>query len=155
MTKSAAGKRRARSPARIELLRVENYRALRNVELSDITPLTTRRGRNGSGKSPVFDVFNFLSACFQSGLRDAWDRRGRAKELRTRGQDGHVTIELKYRETANTPVITYRLAINEERKGPVVGEEWLQWKRGARGRPFRFLDYKRAQVSATSGAKPP
>ena len=154
MTKSAAGKRRAPSPARIELLRVENYRALRNVELSDITPLTTLLGPNGSGKSTVFDVFNFLSECFQSGLRHAWDRRGREKELRTRGQDGPVTIELKYRETANTPVITYRLAINEERKGPVVEEEWLQWKRGARGRPFRFLDYKRGQGSATSGDEP-
>jgi len=65
-----------------------------------------------------------------------------------------VTIELKYRETANTPVITYRLAINEERKCPVVEEEWLQWKRGARGRPFRFLDYKRGQGSATSGDEP-
>src|SRR5260370_25279534 len=80
MTKSAAGKRRAPSPARIELLRVENYRALRNVELSDITPLTTLLGPNGSGKSTVFDVFNFLSECFQSRLRHAWDRRGHDTE---------------------------------------------------------------------------
>jgi len=154
MTRSASPRQRPSGPARIELLRVENYRALRRIELSNITPLTTLLGPNGSGKSTVFDVFNFLSECFQFGLRHAWDRRGRAKELRTRGQDGPVKIELKYRETPNAPVITYHLAINEERKGPVVEEEWLQWKRGAHGRPFKFLDYKRGQGSATSGDEP-
>jgi len=56
-------------PARIEYLRIENYRALCSVELKGITPLTVLLGPNGSGKSTVFDVFNFLSECFQFGLR--------------------------------------------------------------------------------------
>jgi predicted ATPase len=128
--------------ARIEYLRIENYRALKNVELKQITPLTVLLGPNGSGKSTVFDVFNFLSECFQHGLRHAWDRRGRAKELKSRGQDGPVVIELKYRERPKSPLITYHLAINETAKGPVVAEEWLQWRRAERGKPFRFLDYK-------------
>ena len=85
----------AGEPARIEYLRVANYRALRAIEFKDITPLTVLLGPNGSGKSTVFDVFNFLSECFQLGLRSAWDRRGRAKELRTRGQQGPISIELK------------------------------------------------------------
>jgi predicted ATPase len=88
----------ARSPARIEYLRMENYRALKSVELKQVTPLTVLLGPNGSGKSTLFDVFSFLSECFQFGLRHAWDRRGRARELRTRGQNGPVVIELKYRE---------------------------------------------------------
>src|SRR5271157_6577758 len=88
----------SRDPPRIEYLRVENYRALRSLEFKDISPLTILLGPNGSGKSTVFDVFNFLSECFQFGLRHAWDRRGRAKELKTRGQTGPVMIELKYRE---------------------------------------------------------
>lgn len=41
---------------RIESLKVENYRALRRVELGDLTPLTVLLGPNGSGKSTVFDV---------------------------------------------------------------------------------------------------
>ena len=53
-------------PARIEQLRVQNYRALRAIELKDITPLTVLLGPNGSGKSTVFDVFDFLSECFSS-----------------------------------------------------------------------------------------
>lgn len=142
-------------PARIEYLRVENYRALKVIELKDIKPLTVLLGPNGSGKSTIFDVFNFLSECFQSGLRQAWDRRGRAKELRTRGQTGPIVFELKYREQPDLPLITYRLAIDEE-KGimPVVVEEWLQWRRKERGRPFRFLEYKKGQGQAVSGDMP-
>lgn len=144
----------ARSPARIEYLRVENYRALKNVELKQVTPLTVLLGPNGSGKSTLFDVFSFLSECFQFGLRHAWDRRGRAKELKTREQSGPVVIELKYRENPGLPLITYHLAINEGSKGPVVVEEWLQWKRGSYGKPFRFLEYREGQGRAISGDMP-
>ncbi|EPX62150.1 hypothetical protein D187_010054 [Cystobacter fuscus DSM 2262] len=145
---------RSSGPPRIEYLRVENYRALKAVEFKDVTPLTALLGPNGSGKSTVFDVFNFLSECFQFGLRHAWDRRGRARELKTRGQDGPVVIEIKYRERPGLPIITYHLALDEGSKGPFVVEEWLQWKRGSYGAPFRFLDYKNGQGYAISGELP-
>jgi predicted ATPase len=60
-----------RQSARITELRVENFRALRKIHLKNITPLTVLLGPNGSGKSTVFDVFAFLSECFESGLRRA------------------------------------------------------------------------------------
>jgi predicted ATPase len=142
------------SPPRIEYLRVENFRALRAVEFQNLTPLTALLGPNGSGKSTIFDVFAFLSECFQNGLRKAWDRRGRAKELMTRGANGPLLIELKYREAPRTPLITYHLAIQEERGAPVVAEEWLQWKRGSHGKPFRFLEYRRGVGRAVSGEMP-
>ncbi|HTT84683.1 MAG TPA: AAA family ATPase [Rhizomicrobium sp.] len=145
--------RDAKRLARIEYLRVENFRVLRNVELKDITPLTVLLGPNGSGKSTVFDVFAFLSECFDSGLRRAWDRRGRAKELKTRGSDGPLVIEIKYRETGY-PLITYHLAIDERQGTPIVFEEWLHWKRGSYGRPFRFLDYREGNGYAASGELP-
>lgn len=139
--------------ARIEYLRVKNYRALHDVELKDLTPLTVLLGPNGSGKSTVFDVFAFLSECFESGLRRAWDRRGRAKELKTRGSDGPLVIEIKYREPSKSP-ISYHLAIDERRGVPVVTEEWMQWTRGRKGKPFRFLEYREGQGRATSGEFP-
>lgn len=139
---------------RIESLRVENYRALRRVEFDKLTPMTVLLGPNGSGKSTVFDVFNFLSECFQFGLRHAWDRRGRGKELKTRGSSGPIVFDLKYREHRDMPVITYHLAIDEGNKGPEVVEEWLQWRRGTRGRPFRFLEFARGEGSAVSGEMP-
>ena len=140
--------------SRIESLRVENYRALRKVELNNLTPMTVLLGPNGSGKSTVFDVFNFLSECFQFGLRHAWDRRGRGRELKTRGATGPIVFELKYRESPGTPVITYHLAIDEGNKGPEVIEEWLQWRRGKSGQPFRFLEFKRGVGKAASGDAP-
>lgn len=139
---------------RIESLRVENYRALRKVELDNLTPMTVLLGPNGSGKSTIFDVFNFLSECFQFGLRHAWDRRGRGKELKTRGADGPVVFDLKYRERPGMPVITYHLAIDEGTKGPEVVEEWLQWRRGTHGKPFRFLEFHKGIGRAVSGELP-
>ncbi|EQD27848.1 ATPase, partial [mine drainage metagenome] len=63
---------RRHAPARIEYLKVQNFRALREVEFKDLTPLTVLLGPNGSGKSTVFDVFAFLAECFELGLRRAW-----------------------------------------------------------------------------------
>ncbi len=143
------------SVPRIEGLNVRNYRALRDLKLREVTPLTVLLGPNGSGKSTVFDVFAFLAECFSVGLRRAWDKRGRFKELRTRGADGPIVIELRYREKPDMSVITYHLAIDEEERGPFVAEEWLHWTRGGgSGRPFRFLDFKGGQGQVASGEFP-
>lgn len=107
---------------------MRNFRALREVEFKDLTPLTVLLGPNGSGKSTVFDVFAFLAECFELGLRRAWDKRGRARELRTRGSEGPVTIEIGCQP--GFPRITYHLAVDERGGGPVVVEESAPWKRG-------------------------
>lgn len=139
---------------RIEYLKIENYRALHNLELKNITPLTVFLGPNGSGKSTIFDVFAFLSECFTESLRKAWDRRGRFRELRTRDSEGCIIIELKYKETSKSPLITYHLAIDEENNRPFIAEEWLQWRRGQYGKPFRFLDFKKGEGQVISGESP-
>ena len=138
----------------IESLRVRNYRALRDVELKGITPLSVFLGPNGSGKSTLFDVFAFLAECFTIGLRPAWEKRGRFKELRTRGSDGPIEFELKYRESPKAPLITYHLTIDEDTKGPCVKTEWLQWRRGSRGRSFRFLNFREGNGHVTAGEIP-
>ena len=150
MTKTAVN---SSAPARIESLKVRNFRALREVEFKDLTPLTVLLGPNGSGKSTVFDVFAFLAECFELGLRRAWDKRGRARELKSRGSEGPVTIEIKYREPG-FPLITYHLAVDERAGAPIVVEEWLRWKRGSHGQPFRFLDYREGKGRAVSGEQP-
>jgi predicted ATPase len=139
---------------RIEYLRVRNYRALRELELKALTPLTVLLGPNGSGKSTVFDVFAFLSECFGVGLRKAWDKRGRFKELRSRDADGPLVFEVKYRETKESPLITYHLEIQEDSKGPFVDREWLSWKRGSHGRPFNFLDFSKGEGDVVTGESP-
>ena len=138
----------------IESLRVKNYRALRDIELKQLKPLTVFLGANGSGKSTFFDVFAFLSECFTGGLRQAWNKRGGLKELRTRGCNGPIEFELKYREKPKTPIITYHLSIDQNAEGPFVGTEWLQWRRGSRGKHVRFLNFHHGKGSVIPGEKP-
>ncbi|MBF0141893.1 MAG: AAA family ATPase [Magnetococcales bacterium] len=148
------------SPSRIERMTVKNYRALRDVTFKSLPSLTVLLGANGSGKSTVFDVFAFLSECFQEGgLRRAWDKRGRFKELRSRDQDGNIVIELAYREHADFsgikhPRITYHLEIREEGARPVVAHEWMRWKRQQPAAPFHFLNFKEGKGQVISGEKP-
>jgi len=139
---------------RIEAFSVKNYRVLQDLRLKDLSPLTVFVGPNGSGKSTIFDVFAFLSDCFTVGLRTAWDKRGRFRELRSRDAEGPIAIELKYRERPDLPLITYHLAIDEEQGGPYVAEEWLHWRQKSHGRPFRFLDFRRGTGQVISGEMP-
>ena len=139
----------------IELLHVKNYRALRDIKLKQLKPLSVFLGANGSGKSTLFDVFAFLSECFTVGLRQACDKRGGLKELRTRGCEGPIEFELKYREKPKTPVITYHLSIDEDpMQDPFVETEWLQWRLGSRGKPFRFLNFHRGRGTVVAGKTP-
>jgi len=139
---------------RIERLKVQNFRVLKDVDIRALTPLTVLLGPNGSGKTTLFDVFAFLSESFEDGLRRAWDRRGRARELKTRGAKGPVVVELKYRERPGTPLITYHLEVDEHDGAPSVVHEWLWWKRHSYGRPFRFLEYRNGEGTAISGEQP-
>lgn len=142
------------SVPRIEYLRVQNYRALRDLELKNITPLTALVGPNESGKSTVLDVFAFLSDSFQFGLRRAWEERGRFRQLRTLGVDEPIVIELKYREAFESPLITYHLAIGETTKGPYIIEEWLQWPQEHKNEPFRLLEFQEGSGIIIAGENP-
>jgi predicted ATPase len=132
--------KKTQSIPRIESLRVKRFRALHDLDLRGMTALTVLLGPNGSGKSTIFDVFAFLSECFSVGLRAAWDRRGRFKELRTRGGQGPIEIEIQYRERPDAPPITYHLSIDEGPKGPFVDREWLDW------RDLRILDFREGRA---------
>jgi predicted ATPase len=138
----------------IETLKVKNYRALRHLELQKLTPLTVLLGPNGGGKSTIFDVFAFLSECFTDGVRRAWDKRGRFKELRSRGAEGPIEIEVRYLEPDFTPTV-YQLTIDETPRGPVVAAESLRWTRIARGgNNFKFLEFKHGEGYVIAGERP-
>lgn len=150
---------RMEHPPRIERLRIRNYRALRNVTVA-LKDFTVFVGANGSAKSTMLDVFSFIAECFSEDLPKAWDRRGRFRELRSRGvgDTDSISFELKYRESGDAsgraPLITYYLEISEEKGRPVVSHEYLQWKRKPYGAPFRFLEFKKGEGKAVSGDEP-
>ncbi|MBC8204866.1 AAA family ATPase [bacterium] len=130
---------------KIEALTVKNYRALKHLQLKNITPLTVILGPNGSGKSTLFDVFAFLSECFSVGLRKAWDKRGRMKELRTRNSEGPIEIVIRFREHKKDELIVYKIAIDEYQNVPFIARESLRWKQSSHKKPFIYLNFKKGK----------
>lgn len=131
---------------RLQTLKVNNYRALRDVTFKDLTPFTVLLGANGSGKSTVFDVFAFLHEAFTDGLRRAWDRRNRMAGIRSIGQKGPVVFELKYSAPLEEQVrvVTYTLKVDEERGVPIIVDERLTWSTSpGSGRPRDIIRFSR------------
>ncbi|EQD25457.1 MAG: hypothetical protein D084_Lepto4C00131G0002, partial [Leptospirillum sp. Group IV 'UBA BS'] len=84
----------------IEGIRVQNYRVLKDVTLgrisgiegSPLTPFTVVIGKNGSGKSSLFDAFGFISDCLATDVETACDmkQRGGFDRMRSQGAGGPV-----------------------------------------------------------------
>jgi predicted ATPase len=139
--------------AKIEGIRIQSFRALGDVtigrlwELQDkapLTPLTAVIGKNGVGKSTLFDAFGFLADCLKNGVEEACDLRGRGgfPRIRSQGRQGPIAFEVYYREEPSARPITYELAIDIDSTGrPYVKNERLRQRRKSqtRGRPFSFL----------------
>ena len=127
--------------ARIEGLRIKNFKVLKDVTLGPLwnqrdrqplTPMTAVIGKNGVGKSALFDVFGFLADALKFGVEEACDARGRGgfEKLRTQGQTGPIEFEVFYREHENARLITYKIAIETDEIGrPYVLEEVMIHKR--------------------------
>ena len=139
--------------ARIEGIRVTNYRVLKDITIGKLwntqqaralTPLTAVIGKNGVGKSSLFDAFGFLSDCLKLGVEEACDARGRGGFDRIRSQNsaGPIGFQLYYREHSGSRPITYELAIDRDKAGRAyVSRERLRQRRKGQkhGRPFSFL----------------
>ncbi len=149
----------------IEGLRIRNYRALRHLEFgklwnlqnkAPLSPMTVVLGKNGAGKSSLFDAFGFLSDCLKHGVEEACDMRGRGgfERIRSRGQTGAVEFEVYYKQEGNTRPITYEVAIDADEDGrPYVARERLRQRRKGQktGRPFSFLWLQNGRGAAWIG----
>jgi predicted ATPase len=139
--------------AGIEGLRIKNYRVLKDITLGklwntqnrdSLTPMTAVIGKNGVGKSTLFDAFGFLSDCLKGGVEEACDVRGRGgfERLRSQGQEGSIEFQIYYKEDYNSRPITYELAIDLDTDNrPYVKKERLRQRRKGQktGWPFSFL----------------
>ncbi len=153
--------------ATIEGFRIGNFKVLKDITLGrlwnyqqvePLTPITAVIGKNGTGKSTLFDAFGFLSDCLKAGVEEACDARGRGGfgRIRSQGQTGPVEFEVYYREDVNSRPITYELSINSDRGGrPYVHKERLRQRRHGEetGRPFSFLILNEGKGVAWKGEK--
>ena len=123
--------------ASIEGIRIQNYRVLRDITLGRIwntphvaplTPMTAVIGKNGVGKSSLFDAFGFLADCLKLGVEQACDERGRGgfDRIHSQGNDDPIQFEICYREGPQTESIIYDLEISKDESGrPYVSVECL------------------------------
>jgi predicted ATPase len=136
--------------AKIEGFRLRNFGALRDVTLgklwnqsaAPLTPLTAVIGKNGTGKTTLFDSFGFLAECLKEGVEQACDNRGGFERVRSQGENGPIEFEVYYRESSGSRPITYEVAFDLDKSGrPYVKSERLRQRReGQRhGWPFSFL----------------
>jgi predicted ATPase len=139
--------------SKVEGFRVRNYRVLRDITLGKLwntqnakplMPMTAVIGKNGVGKSTIFDTFGFLADCLKNGVEEACDARGRGgfERIRSQGQEGSIEFDIYYKQDHNARPITYELAIDIDSTGrPYVKRERLRQRRKgqSRGQPFSFL----------------
>ena len=137
----------------IEQLRVKNFRAFKDVQIRDVPPLAIFVGANGTGKSTLFAIFGFLRDAMNTNVRAALAKLGGSRgfqEVRSRGTEGPIEIEVKYRTGPGKPLVTYRVNIDEVRDKPVVVRELLSYRRFSRGRPWHFLDFQNGRGFAVT-----
>ena len=87
--------------AKIEGIRIANCRVLKDLTLGKLwntqqvqplTPMSVVIGKNGVGKSSLFDAFGFLADCLKLGVEEACDARGRGGFNRIRSQGGDSAL---------------------------------------------------------------
>jgi len=137
--------------AQIEGFRIKNFKALKDVTIGKLwntqyakplRPLTVVIGKNGVGKSSLFDAFGFLADCLKFGIEDACDMRGRGgfEKIKSKGQSGPIEFELYFTADKGARPITYELAIDLDRqKRPFVTKERLRQRRKGQSTGGHFL----------------
>lgn len=134
---------------KIETIRLKNFKSFRELELKKLPDLAVFVGANGTGKSTLFDVFGFLSDALRNNVRQALQRRGGFKEVRSRGCESNdlIEIELQFRLmiSGRSRLVTYRLEIGEENRRIYIHHESLRYKRGRYGSPYYFLTFNKGE----------
>ena len=138
---------------KIESIRLKNFKTFKEMEIEELSDFCVFVGANGSGKSTIFSVFGFLRDAMSSNVTVALAKLGGSRgfrEVRSRGTDGPIEIELKFRDKTDTPLTTYFLRIDEEKGKPYVAREVLKYRRGSSGQPWHFLDFSRGKGTAVT-----
>ena len=138
---------------RPESIKLKNFRTFRDTELKKIPRFCILVGANGVGKSTIFGVFDFLKHLMESNVNAALSRLGGSrgfKEVRSRGAEGPIEIEIKFRETSKSPLATYFIRIDERGGKAYIAREVLKYRRGSKGQPWHFLDFADGRGSAVT-----
>lgn len=153
----------------LEGIRIKNFRALKNVSMGrlfrqqnvdPLTPLTAVIGKNGVGKSSLFDAFGFIADCLKLGIEEACDASGRGgfSRIRSGGQSGPIEFEFYFKVKKSTRPTTYELSIDidDQTMRPFVALERLRQGRKDKkgGYPYTFLSLEKGRGFVWKGDTP-
>jgi predicted ATPase len=146
---------------KIESLELNNFKAFKNAKMDNISRFCVIVGANGTGKSTIFSVFSFLHEAMIGDVSTALNQLGGLRgfqDVRSRGSEDPIKITIKFRspkvknKSGSNPLITYILEIDER---PTTGQafikqETLQYRRGRKGQPWKFLDFSKGSGNAVT-----
>jgi len=139
---------------RIETIKIQNYKALKNVAMYEVPKFCVIVGANGTGKTTLFDIFGFLKDCLNRNVSRALQARGGFKEVITRNtqltESIHIELQLRIEITGVERLVTYILEIGQKNNKAIVKREILRYKRGKAGKPFHFLDFANGSGEAVN-----
>jgi predicted ATPase len=111
---------------RIESIKVENFKALQDFEVTNIMDLTVIVGKNGVGKTTFFDVFEFLQDCLEKNVNHAVQKRGGYKEIVSRGKEnGKIIFDIRFRLGSDEQIYTYFLVLENKESSMAINTEIL------------------------------
>lgn len=132
---------------KIEKIEIKNYKTFKYAVLEKLGSMCVIVGPNGSGKSTFFDVFGFLKDSLTHNVSTALNRRGGYKEVISRDREETIKFEIKFREPSGK-LATYILEIGHSKGKAVVEREILKFRRGRKGQPWHFLDFRKGKGTA-------
>lgn len=138
---------------KLESLHLKNFRAFKDATMSRIPNFCILVGANGTGKSTIFSVFDFLKNAISGNVNSALAKLGGSRgisEVRSRNTSDPIEIEIKFRKDSNSPLATYFLQIGERDGKAYVAREILKYRRGSKGQPWHFLDFTDGKGSAVT-----
>lgn len=136
----------------IEEIRIQNFKALKDVHLKSLPSMAVFIGENGSGKSTLFHVFSFLRDCLRKDVRFALEKEGGPRGFReviTRGAalTENIRIEIQFRaEIAGASrLVGYAVEIGLDENKPVVMRERLGYSLNPSDGLVQLIDFSQGK----------
>jgi predicted ATPase len=101
---------------RLESIRLKNFKIFKDAEFNDLPSLCVLVGANGTGKSTLFQALEFLQIALRENATEALSHLGGPQgftEVRSRGADGPIEMEIEFRQTQEALQAVYSLSIDE------------------------------------------
>jgi predicted ATPase len=146
-------KQLSRTPRlRLERLRIQGFKAVKDSGYVDLQPLTLFIGRNGSGKSSLVEALQWMQDAYFDDLLRATDSRFRAFSYLLNKRSRNIKLHLEFESTPK-PVF-YDLEVKKAaggdrpivsgetvREGQTSAQETILWtSKGSKGPAFRHVE---------------